>query len=264
MEKNKLIKISDEEYFANEALGSHQIRTLLDSPLMFWESMKLTREPTPAMKLGSLVHCFLLEPDVFKEKYAIEPELDRRCKEYKEFANQNEGKLFYRNSELEPIQNRLNKILTKNLSGYDSLMKILKNEDGLFKEYSVFWDNFKAKIDCFDSVSKTLIDVKTANDVNPSVFKRLVFKYTYDLQLAHYGNALSACGYHVDNYKIVAIQTSFPYDIVEYELDMEVMDYAYERIYKLYNTLEDVLLFKNDTGYNQGRVVNIELPKYFI
>ena len=73
---------------------------------------------------------------------------------------------------------------------------------------------------------------------------------------------MRAAGKDVYDFKIIAIQTSAPYDIVEYEMSVDVMSYSYQKLQEIYDKLENVLIFDDHTGTNNGEVVNVELPKW--
>ena len=65
--------------------SSHRLRTMATSG---FETVKYQAEnpmePTPAMALGSAVHCLTLTPDKFKSQFAVAPKIDRRTKAGKE------------------------------------------------------------------------------------------------------------------------------------------------------------------------------------
>lgn len=262
METNKLIKLTDAEYFGEKDFFNFSlIKELLRSPLHFQEARKEEKEPTPAMKLGSTIHTVILEPLRFANEYLEEPQLDKRTKEYKEFAAKNQDKFLYSGKDVNPIIEKLEAIKKENnQTAYPSLLRVLNQKT--INENCIFWDNFKCKIDAYDAETKTLIDIKTTSDASPEVFERLIFNSAYNLQLAHYAKGLQTCYEVVEAFKIIAIQTSAPYDVVEYELPLDVMDYSFQKLQELYKKLENVLIFDDHTGTNNNEVVQVELPKW--
>lgn len=65
-----------EEYFAASGLSNSGMKDLAVSPLRYWHLHinpdRPADEPTPAMQFGSAVHCAVLEPDAFLDRYACE------------------------------------------------------------------------------------------------------------------------------------------------------------------------------------------------
>jgi hypothetical protein len=67
-------RMSAAEYFDAPGLSYSQMKDLAVSPLRFWfrwiNPERVIEEPTPEMRLGSALHCAVLEPDVFLDRYA--------------------------------------------------------------------------------------------------------------------------------------------------------------------------------------------------
>jgi hypothetical protein len=80
--------ISNEEYHADPAISASQLKEICKSPFHYWKRYvdpdRSPSEPTAAMRLGSLVHCAVLEPNELLQRYAVGP--DRRTKEGKATA----------------------------------------------------------------------------------------------------------------------------------------------------------------------------------
>lgn len=258
--KNQLIKLTDESYFADSAINFSTMKELLGSARNFQYARTTVKEPTASMQLGSAIHCAILEKDVFASEYVACPEIDKRTKEYKEFASANAGKKLYKVSEVEPILETVEKC------DYSNGLNLIKS-GSCITENAIFWDcgtvNMKCKIDAYDKDTQTLIDVKTTTDVSPTTFQRLIFNNNYHLQLAHYYNGLTSCNLGVNEFLIVAIQTQAPYDVVEYRLSAEVIKEACSIVNKLYDKLENVMLFNDNSGYST-EPITVELPKWYV
>ena len=253
MKEKELIKLTDSEYFAEkDYFNFSTIKELLVSPLNFWWNIENPQAPTQAMKLGTTIHCWLLEPVKFFNEYVSAPTLDKRTKEYKEFASNNTDKFIYDAREVEPIM----KAIKRNKGNFPGLDLILDAET--INEYCIFWDNYKCKIDAFEENEGILIDVKTTSDVEPMQFLRTIRKNNYHLQLAHYKKGLEACKFQVNKCKIIAIQNQAPYDVVEYELEEEVINYAEVKLEALYEKLNEVLLFDTKDGVS-NKTINVTL-----
>ena len=55
--------ISNSEYHSGEGLAASHFRELLRSPLHYITRVNTSSKETPAMKLGTAVHCAILEPE---------------------------------------------------------------------------------------------------------------------------------------------------------------------------------------------------------
>ena len=77
--------ISNADYHADPAISASQLKTVMQSPYHYWSRYldpdRVAMVPTAAMRLGSLVHCAVLEPDELSTRYQLAP--DRRTKEGK-------------------------------------------------------------------------------------------------------------------------------------------------------------------------------------
>ena len=69
-------------YFDNVGISNSGLGLIAKSPAHYQASLQMTRKQTPALQLGSAVHCAVLEPEEFGKRYAL-AEFDRRTKEGK-------------------------------------------------------------------------------------------------------------------------------------------------------------------------------------
>lgn len=71
------------EYHARPGLSASGMKDLAVSPLRYWfkhvNPNRPADEPTPEMQIGSALHCAVLEPDAFDERYACEVEAPEDC-----------------------------------------------------------------------------------------------------------------------------------------------------------------------------------------
>lgn len=70
--------LSNEEYHNDPAVSNSDIKKILKSPLEYWTHSWMNknrpkRNITPAMTLGSALHCFILERDKFFDEYVVLP-----------------------------------------------------------------------------------------------------------------------------------------------------------------------------------------------
>lgn len=171
--------LDEQEYHKDSALGSTDIKNLLDSPLTFWRESKLNtrREQTTkqAQKIGSATHTAILEPEKFKERFIV----NRKVKESKTSAN---------------------KLGTKELAQVQQVKREIRRINpfvGQKKEVSIFWKindvRCKARIDILD-YGNSIIDLKTTKSVKRKDICNALYgpPLLYAVQAAHYVSGLRA------------------------------------------------------------------------
>jgi hypothetical protein len=66
------------DYHADPAISASHLKAVMQSPYHYWsrflDPKRPPMEPTSAMRLGSLAHCAVLEPDELSKRYAIAPD----------------------------------------------------------------------------------------------------------------------------------------------------------------------------------------------
>lgn len=96
-----MIQESSSDYHANTAVSHSKLETFRRRPALYHKryiaKQIVADEPSAAFRIGSAVHCSVLEPAEWAHRYAIKPEgIDRRTKDGKErwaqFEQQNGGK----------------------------------------------------------------------------------------------------------------------------------------------------------------------------
>ena len=93
---------SNAEYHANPAISHSKLECYRRRPALYFKKYVAKTLPQPeesgAFRLGSAVHCAVLEEKEFASRYVLKPDCDRRTKEGKiqfaEFAAQHAGKTF--------------------------------------------------------------------------------------------------------------------------------------------------------------------------
>jgi hypothetical protein len=65
---------TNEQYHADPAISASHLKAVMQSPYHYWsrflDPKRPAMEPTAAMRLGSLAHCAVLEPDELSKRYS--------------------------------------------------------------------------------------------------------------------------------------------------------------------------------------------------
>lgn len=155
------------------------------SPRHFVEFHTNPTAPTPAMTYGSLVHCLVLEPETFAQRYAIAPICDKRTKAGKQawdsFVQSSQG--------LQVITQQQHYTAVNSIEG----LKNCKPAMGLLRrateiEQKIRFDYKGLTISGIRDLSTPdyVCDLKTTTDASPKSFRYSVYKYFYHLQAAIY------------------------------------------------------------------------------
>lgn len=179
--------ISDlrDKFFAGEGhLSYSSLSAFRKSPKHFIDYKIGKKEDTDAMKLGSLVHLLILEPEKFDKKYLVCPKCDKRTKEGKEiYANyliQLGDRTEIKFEDFETAALMADAV--KNNPVAKSIMDQANKRE--FKvEFSHKGLKFVAYI---DGIGKLIFDIKICTDAEPRKFQRDIVNMGYWLQSGVY------------------------------------------------------------------------------
>lgn len=206
------------EYHKIRALSASSAKLLLRSPAHYLAAMESPREPSAAMRLGTLCHTLVFEPEKFSEEFAVAPRVDKRTKVGKEalanFEEDNGGKLVIDEFQYEKAQ-----AIAAAALAHPMVAEYMKGGDAettmLWEQYGV---NCKARVDylCGD----VIFDLKTCKDASPGGFSQQIGTFQYHLQAAHYANGFEAItGKRLNRFIFIAVETEAPYSTGVYEID---------------------------------------------
>lgn len=166
-------------------LSFTSLNKLQKSPRHFMEHYTKPFVPSASMVFGSLVHCLVLEPEMFGKRYKIAPNLDRRTKKGKDAWNA------FRSS-LEGFTIITPKDYDEALQAIEGLKKC-KPAVSLLRHCAEMEKKIRFKYKgltisgIVDGLNPDFrLDLKTTQDASPKAFKWSARKYCYNLQGAIY------------------------------------------------------------------------------
>jgi hypothetical protein len=216
------------EYHSLNACSATRLKALARSPMHCMHSMTSQRE-TPAMKLGTAVHCAVLEPDTFAERYAPSPKVDRRTTAgkaaYQSFCERSIGKEVIDSDDCEAVAR-----MAIEIEAHPAAKIALDRRDET--ELSIVWEQSgqlcKSRI---DFISGSLaFDLKTAADASMDGFAWAIVRRGYDLQAAFYLMGLAAVGIHVDGFAFIAVESDEPHAVNVVAMDDADIERAAQRV----------------------------------
>jgi exodeoxyribonuclease VIII len=225
------LTLTNEDYHAGPGISKSSLDLVARSPLHYWEKKIGPRKDvafeTASMRLGTLAHLAVLEPDLMAEFCMVAPDVNRRTKvgkaEYAAAEDEAEatGRKLVTANDLLTVQEMRNAVDRHPLA-----KELLK---GGTREGSFFWTDdmtghlCKCRPDLIDKDRRFAIDLKTTTDASPDSFRRSAAKYRYGVQAAWYSDGADKClGYDcVDTFVILAVESVPPYGVALYELGQD-------------------------------------------
>jgi hypothetical protein len=210
--------IAAADYHNLEALSASGAKLLLRSPAHYIANRNVPREPTASMRLGTLVHALILEPDTFDKQFAVSPKFDRRTtvgkKASEEFDQQHAGKFIVDEAIYDKAQAIAASVRKHPIAG--------EAFTGGNAEVSLLWDQYgvpcKARVDYLSG--SAIFDVKTCSDASPEGFAKQIASFQYHIQAAHYAAGYrEIAGWDLDRFVFVAVENEAPYSVGVYTLD---------------------------------------------
>ena len=246
--------ISNADYHADPAVSASHLKTVMQSPYHYWSRYldpdRVAMAPTAAMRLGSLTHCAVLEPDELTKRYQLAP--DRRT---------NAGKAAVAEMAAAGIEAVSEADLAQALQMADAVRSnstvalLLSNGQA---EQSFWWDDIatgmrcKCRPDWFDG--ETIVDLKTCQDASPAGFARSISTFLYQVQAAHY-----LCGTLAKRFIFVAVEKTAPYATACYELDAQALVHGSVLRHNALQRLQDARAINEWPGYTDG-IQTLQLP----
>jgi len=258
------------EYHARPEVSASQLKVLNRSPLHFWDRFinpdRVPFEPTPAMILGTLAHCAILEPEEFDKRYIVVPEgIDKRTKE---------GKQLWQDliaTGREPIKHEI----WQQVSGMAQaaikhpLYALIRDS---IKESPLFWQDDETSVQCralpdvliapCDAWPNGLVlDLKTTGDISPESFARRVWDGDMLIQAGHYCEAFFYKYRCLPAYGWIAVETDRPHAVKFYAATESQIDYGRAECLRLLRIYKECEQANNWPAYGDD-ITELELPAW--
>ena len=227
-------------YRREEGVNQSSLKKILDSPAHYQAALKNRLVPTPAMEIGTALHCLTLDgQEAFDAQYVKKPNgLSLATKEGKAWkAELGRKKALSEGGKDDPWNSVL---------GMDASLKRLayfnpEQKDYIkYNEVSVYWEwrgvQCKARLDRVDVDHGLVLDLKTTDSVEPEIFAKKVVGLGYDFQAAFYVKAAEVAFGRPFKFIFVAVERKAPYTVDLFEVDDEMME---EGMYKCERALKE-------------------------
>jgi exodeoxyribonuclease VIII len=247
---------SNAEYHADSAVSASHLHAVAASPYHYWSKFVRPDRPptiqTPAMRLGSLTHCAVLEPDELPLRYGIC--LPRNTKAGKEM----EGEMIAAGIEaVTASEMELACAMAGAVRSHQAAAELLRKGKA---EQSFWWDDAATGLRCKCRpdwyFGTTVVDLKTTTDASPTGFAKSVAQWRYHVQQEHY-----LAGTFADRFIFIAVEKSYPFAVGVYELDQTAKQYGSELRRVNLQTIADCRSILEWPGYGNN-IQPLTLPNW--
>ena len=232
---------------------------------------------SPALEFGRLLHCAVLEPDVFARRYAVAPAdapaypAARSWTAAKSAPDVEKAKDYWRQWEAEhagmirvaPADYDKVRAMADSAMAHPVARGLLVGGD---REVTFRWQDETTGIACKSRADlyaggEFLMDLKSCRDASHDGFARAVASYAYDLQAGHYLDGIRSNGDSIRWFVFLAIESEAPYVAQPYFLDARAETRGWNLRQFAMNRLSDCLKSGRWSGYSDN-LAELALPAY--
>ena len=253
--------LTNEEYHALPSVSKSGLDLIARAPALYKYRRENPSPPTPAMRIGSLTHTAILEPDKLPGLVVVAPEVDRRTKEGKakwaEFTEANEGKEIVTAQEHAKLFG-MRDAVWKHPASAKLLSRVKLIETSIFESLNGVDVRIRPDAIRDDGI---FVDLKTTGDASPRGFAKSVANYRYHVQDSFYSDVAQLSMGKLPPFVFLCVETESPYLVSVYTLTSDAK--AIGR--KLYT--QDLATFRecseadNWPGYSD-EIQPLELPRW--
>lgn len=272
--------VDAEAYHAHHAIAKSDLDLVARSAAHWREEKENPSEPTPAMRFGSAVHCMVLEPDAYGDRYVIPPKSagGTRTKKYAEWLAEvqadREGRGLPRVEAIADEDHLHACRIADAIQGHPVASRLVGYETRGVTETSVLWSRdvwlgqrlgtaptlCKCRPDKLVPDMHVIVDLKTATNASKREFASSVVRYRYHVAAAWYLEGVNASldlGIQYDEYVFVVCEKEPPYAIATYTLPQDLLAHARTLIEHDIHRLAEARARDNYPAYPE-RVVELE------
>jgi len=242
----------DFAYRKEPGVNQSSLKKILDSPAHYQAALKNKLIPTPAMEMGTAVHCLVLDgQEAFDGQYVKKPDnIKLTTKEGKEWkAGVGRKKILSTGGKDDPWNS---------VQGMAESLRRLEWYSGGDAEYikrnevSIYWDwlgvRCKARLDSVLVEEGIVLDLKSTDTVDPDLFQKKVIGLGYDFQAAFYAKAAQVAFGKDFKFIFTAVERRAPYTVDLFEVTQDMLEeglYKCEKALRLYKECSDAKEWPN-------------------
>lgn len=202
------------------------LRHMRRSPLHYQHALANARADSDTFRRGRLLHALVLEPGSVDGAFVVWEGGRRAGKAWAEFRSANASRTIVTAQDMRDA-----------LAMAEAVQRVWVAPH--HREITMQWVDratglaCKGRLDAIDPAYVT--EIKTTYDAASATMSRSLARYDYHCQLAHYRAGAIACGLAspATRARIVAVESSAPYDVAIYDLDDEALIAGEEEVARL-------------------------------
>lgn len=219
------------DYLAWDAISKSELWAGRKSAAHLREAISHPKAPTEAMRRGSFIHSYCLEPQILMSRYSVAPDGDKRTKAVKEAWAAFEATLEGR----EPVSAEdvaIAKRMHEALRNHPTAAALLFGPGR--SEVSFIWVDPHSGVTCKGRADRMLEDslqvpdLKTTIDASPDGFRYQIAKYGYERQAAFWCDGLQVLTGRAWTMPFVAIEVPTLEDLADpdfvVKISVQVLD----------------------------------------
>ena len=281
---NEIQSLDWDSYRANERMNASTLVYGIKSMRSLFRAITQGGiEETNAMRLGTGIHCLVLEPEEFEKRFCVMPSFELDARNIRAAKNKTESledrrtnskaTSFYKSSvALFESANTDKCILTRDqydtalmciesINGHHSARKYI---DGYDKEQTLFGEILgvpcKGRVDL---LGECIVDVKTTGDVSESAFGRVCASHKYAFKMAFYQELVRQTTGQIKPVKLIAQETSGDFDTVVYEIPQARLDAAFSVVQDVLENYNKAKASDVWTGVDRGiNTIELSIPMW--
>jgi hypothetical protein len=238
------------DYLAWDAISNSRITLALKSLQHFREQAAM--EQTPTLRLGSFIHCGVLEPMAIMARYVVMPPFEKDPANVTAGGERSESKStkFYKAKSAEFERVNADKAIVeesdyKKLAGiHRALMRSKRAAEYLGErgdaEVSIVWNDAETGLTCkarVDLLNSALNDLKSCADA--VAFPRSIAKYGYHRQGAHYVDGYTAITGEIKPFRLIAVETIAPFGVRAAPLNEDAIETGRSEVRRALRAIAD-------------------------
>lgn len=274
-----IIDMPAAEYHLRAEISSHDIGRILEAPAKYLHGKKHPKDPTPAMRFGTLLHLAVFEPELLAASVVVmpedaparptsrqrnakkpSPETVAACLWWDEFDRETLGKDVITAEERDAL-NAMHDAVRAHPGAGRLLAK------GGQSEASAFWIDEQTGVHCrmrtdrLVSGMNLILDLKSCADASPDGFARAVANFGYHRQNAVYVDGMRAVTGEDWRMAFVAVEKDAPHLVAVYVLSDAAVEQGRQEIRAGLETAARCIATNEWPGYSD-QVVALDLPRW--
>jgi len=275
--------IDANQYHRTLGLTKSGLMALYKSPAHFWNWMNSPPEPsTPAMGVGTATHTLVFEPKKWNDDIIVVPDdapkkptaAQLRAEEPSQKAKES---IDWWNGFYEKAKGRTIITTEQETHAQEMANAVLENEDCIpylthpsrqvelsitgIEKVNGLDIACKMRCDLLTMDGTVMVDLKTTADSAQEPFSSKFFNLGYWMQAAHYIKTAQLAGVPVERFIFIAVESTPPYCVALYELDMVSLQKAFLIREKLLKILANCIATGKYPPHSKG-IKKLTMPHW--